>query len=140
MNIDNYGESDGKCIEDDGCPTEMAVLQRYWRKTQSIQSLSDAIMDLAEQMGNRPKETLEIDARPWDHILVYAPRASMIPLLPKPDLSDTEKIASELWQALNDLSFECDAVFAVKPPSRETYNRTFQIMDKHRGLVAKFGK
>ena len=32
------------CIESDGCPTELAVLQRYWRATQStIQGAADVI-------------------------------------------------------------------------------------------------
>ena len=35
---------DKVCIESDGCPTELAVLQRYWRATQStIQNTSDVI-------------------------------------------------------------------------------------------------
>ncbi len=40
--------------------------------------------------------------------------------------------AMELWKALNDMSFESDGVTCVLPPSRETYNRTFAIMQKHR--------
>ncbi len=34
----------------------------------------------------------------------------------------------ELWNALKDLSFECDGVMCVLPPSRETYNRTFAVL------------
>lgn len=34
----------------------------------------------------------------------------------------------ELYNALSDLSFECDGVFCVLPPSRETYNRTFMVL------------
>lgn len=28
-------QPDSPCVEDDGCPTEKAVLQRYWRETQT---------------------------------------------------------------------------------------------------------
>jgi hypothetical protein len=34
----------------------------------------------------------------------------------------------ELYNALSDLSFECDGVTCVLPPSRETYNRTFMVL------------
>lgn len=34
----------------------------------------------------------------------------------------------ELYNALSDLSFECDGVMCVLPPSRETYNRTFMVL------------
>lgn len=40
--------------------------------------------------------------------------------------------AMELWKALNDLSFECDGVTSTVAPTRETYNRTFSVMQKHR--------
>jgi hypothetical protein len=33
-----------------------------------------------------------------------------------------------LWNALKDLSFECDGVTCTLPPSRETYNRTFDVL------------
>lgn len=39
--------------------------------------------------------------------------------------------ARELWAALNALSFECDGVISTSPPSRETYNRTFAVMQRH---------
>lgn len=31
-------EPESRCREDDGCPTELAVLQRYWRATQPAQA------------------------------------------------------------------------------------------------------
>ncbi len=42
--------------------------------------------------------------------------------------------AVELWNALKDLSFECDGVTRVQAPSRETYNRTFALLRKKNHL------
>lgn len=36
----------------------------------------------------------------------------------------------ELWNALKDLSFECDGVTCTVAPSRETYNRTFRLLQQ----------
>lgn len=41
--------------------------------------LADKIMDLAEMMGNDPEATHQIDARAWQHLLVYAPKAEQEP-------------------------------------------------------------
>lgn len=43
---------------------------------------------------------------------------------------------ADLLQALADLSFECDGVTCTLPPSRETYNRTFEVLQKYRALCA----
>ena len=42
---------------------------------------------------------------------------------------------NEVIKALGDLSFECFAVTSTAPPSRDTYNRTFQVLEKHRAIV-----
>ncbi len=47
-------------------------------------------------------------------------------------IKELEQALEETWGALNDLSFECDGVVEVNRPSRETYNRTFEIMVKHK--------
>ena len=36
MNIEAEKSGDSICQENDGCPTELAVLQRYWRKQQAL--------------------------------------------------------------------------------------------------------
>ena len=50
--------------------------------------------------------------------------------------------AMELWKALTDLSFECDNVIAtydgkVGAPTIETYNRTFDVIAKHRAAYSE---
>lgn len=42
--------------------------------------------------------------------------------------------AVELWNALKDLSFECDGVTRCIAPSRETYNRTFAVLRRKNHL------
>lgn len=37
--------------------------------------------------------------------------------------------------ALLDLSFECDGINFTKPPSRETYNRTFYVAQKTKSFI-----
>lgn len=48
--------------------------------------------------------------------------------------------AMELWKALNDLSFESDGVTCTQIPTRETYNRTLEIMQKHRMAYSEDGR
>lgn len=36
----------------------------------------------------------------------------------------------ELWNALKDLSFECDGVTRTEAPSRDTYNKTFAVLQR----------
>lgn len=43
-----------------------------------------------------------------------------------------EENAKILWQALNDLTFECYGLFDTRPPSITVYNKTFMSMDKLR--------
>jgi len=43
-----------------------------------------------------------------------------------------EENAKELWQALDDLSFECFGAIGTMAPSIDTYNRTFKVVDKLR--------
>jgi len=39
---DEREHGDAICVEDDGCPTEVAVLKRFWREHQSLPGLNDA--------------------------------------------------------------------------------------------------
>lgn len=41
----------------------------------------------------------------------------------------------ELVRALGDLSFECFAGMGVRPPSIDTYNRTFDVLQRARGVT-----
>ncbi|SRR6266481_1119439 len=44
----------------------------------------------------------------------------------------------ETLKALEDLSFECDdVVYNTRAPSRDTYNDTFEILDKNRKAFRK---
>ena len=61
-----------------------------------------------------------------------------VPAVPTPLPENTIRAnaeAVELWNALQDLLFECDGVTYVKAPSRETYNRTFALLQKKNHLA-----
>jgi hypothetical protein len=51
--------------------------------------------------------------------------------------SDNDELIKELAKALEDLSFECFAIFHTVAPSVETYNRTFEVLKKVREIGLK---
>lgn len=53
---------------------------------------------------------------------------------------DKAAAVRELIQALEDLSFECYGFVSTRAPSAETYNRTFDVLEKHRRALAEAEK
>jgi hypothetical protein len=100
-------------VVDDGTLLRfLNVLHRNVPEDERPMSMSD----LSDEQAARVRDAIAT---------LYAAAPGSVPLAP-----------ADLLQALADLSFECDGVTRTEAPSRETYNRTFAVLQKYRALYA----
>ena len=88
--LDEVEQGDAVCQEDDGCPTEMAVLKRFWRSHQTKSAGFSTIQEVISKHEAIPSRKEAIDkAREW--LKDYPIEAIFVEPFTKP-LSDEEII------------------------------------------------